>query len=163
FSGTVAGREVWGMPLQQGDVTMCWCGDVLNVTAGRRGSDFVRFAVRLEHRIDPPASVRAPMATFATRRQVFEKDSADHVLIGLELAKAGCHAVPIGTRRDPTTFPEDEKAAGWRDVDSVAEEVRAVGRRATPLRADIADEGEVVALRDAILAEFGRVDILVNN
>src|SRR5436190_12958504 len=24
FSGTVAGREVWGMPLEQGDVTMRW-------------------------------------------------------------------------------------------------------------------------------------------
>jgi 3-oxoacyl-[acyl-carrier protein] reductase len=83
--------------------------------------------------------------------------------IALELAKAGCHVAPIGTRRDPTTFPEDEKAAGWRDVDSVAEEVRAVGRRATALRGDIADEEEVLALRDAIVAEFGRIDILVNN
>ena len=46
--------------------------------------DFVRLAVRLEYRIDPPARMRAPMATFATRRHVFEKDSTDQVLIGLE-------------------------------------------------------------------------------
>ena len=53
FSGTVAGREVWGMPLQQGDVEMGWHGDVLTVTAGR-GIDFVRMSVRLEHRVEPP-------------------------------------------------------------------------------------------------------------
>ena len=83
FSGTVAGREAWGMPLQQGDVTMDWTGDVLNVVAGRHGVDFVRLSVRLECRTDPPKA-RPTMGTFATRRQVFEKDSTDHVLIGLK-------------------------------------------------------------------------------
>ncbi len=83
FSGTVAGREVWGMPLQVGDVTLGWQGDVLNVVAGRHGIDFVRFSVRLEHRIEAPEG-RAGMGTFATRRQVFEKDSTDHVLVGLK-------------------------------------------------------------------------------
>ena len=83
FAGTVAGREVWGMPLQQGEVTFGWQGDVLNIVAGRRGVDFVRFSVRLEHRIEAPPS-RQTMGTFATRRQVFEKDSTDHVLIGLK-------------------------------------------------------------------------------
>jgi Acetoacetate decarboxylase (ADC) len=82
FSGTVAGREVWGMPLQMGDVAMGWQGDVLNVVAGRRGVDFVRFSVRLECRAEPPTE-KAVLGTFATRRQVFEKDSTDHVLIGL--------------------------------------------------------------------------------
>jgi hypothetical protein len=83
FAGTVAGREVWGMPLQLGEVKFGWQGDVLNIVAGRRGVDFVRFAVRLEHRIEAPTS-RATMGTFATRRQMFEKDSTDNVLVGLQ-------------------------------------------------------------------------------
>ena len=84
FNGTVAGREVWGMPLQQGDVEMGWHGDVLTVTAGRRGIDFVRLSVRLEHRVEPPDINRLALGTFATRRQEFEKESTDHVLIGLK-------------------------------------------------------------------------------
>jgi len=83
FSGAVAGREVWGMPLQVGDVTMGWNGDVLNVVAGRHGIDFVRFSVRLECRTEAPTS-RPTYGTFATRRQVFEKDSTDNVLVGLK-------------------------------------------------------------------------------
>lgn len=83
FAGAVAGREVWGMPLQHGDVNMGWNGDVLNVVAGRRGVDFVRLSVRLQCRTDAPAT-RPAIGTFATRRQVFEKDSTDHVLIGLK-------------------------------------------------------------------------------
>jgi Acetoacetate decarboxylase (ADC) len=83
FSGTVAGREVWGMPLQMGEVTMGWSGDVLNVVAGRQGVEFLRLSVRLESRADAPTS-RLAMGTFATRRQVFEKDSTEHVLIGLK-------------------------------------------------------------------------------
>jgi 3-oxoacyl-[acyl-carrier protein] reductase len=83
--------------------------------------------------------------------------------ISIELAKAGCDIVLVGTGRDPSTFPDDERAAGWRDVDSVADEVRALGPRALPLRGDISNEQDVLALRDAVMSQFGRVDILVNN
>ncbi len=83
FSGAVAGREVWGMPLQCGDVAMGWHGDTLTVSAGRYGVDFVRFSVRLiQHAAQP--SRRLDLGTFATRRQVFDKDSTDHVLVGLK-------------------------------------------------------------------------------
>ena len=49
--------------------------------------------------------------------------------IAVELARAGCDVVLTGTGRDPSTYPDDEKAAGWRDIESVADEVRALGRR----------------------------------
>ena len=47
----------------------------------------------------------------------------------VELAKLGADVVITGTGRDPSTFPEDEKAIGWKDVESVAEQVelRAAG------------------------------------
>lgn len=83
FSGAVAGREVWGMPLQLGEVSMGWNGDVLDVSAGRRGVEFVRLSARLRCRTDQPAG-RMTMGTFSTRRQVFEKDPTDQVLIGLK-------------------------------------------------------------------------------
>jgi NAD(P)-dependent dehydrogenase (short-subunit alcohol dehydrogenase family) len=83
--------------------------------------------------------------------------------IAIELAKAGCDVAVIGTGRHPSTFPDDEKAAGWCDVDSVADEVRALGRRALALRADISNEDDVIASRDDVVNELGRIDILVNN
>jgi len=46
---------------------------------------------------------------------------------------------------------------------SVADEVRALGRRALAVPTDINDEGATASLREASLAEFGRVDVLVNN
>ncbi len=83
--------------------------------------------------------------------------------IAVALATAGCDVVPVGTGRDPDSFPDDEKAAGWRDVDSVADEVRSLGSRALALQGDISNEQDVIRLRDAVVAEFGRVDIVVNN
>jgi 3-oxoacyl-[acyl-carrier protein] reductase len=83
--------------------------------------------------------------------------------IAVELARAGCDVVLTGTGRHPDRYPDDEKAAGWRDIDSVAEEVRALGRRALPLVCDVASPEGVEELLAATLAEFGRVDVVVNN
>jgi len=46
---------------------------------------------------------------------------------------------------------------------AVADDVRALGRRALVVQADVSDEGEAAALVAAATAAFGRVDILVNN
>ena len=83
--------------------------------------------------------------------------------VAVELARAGCDIVLTGTGRAPERYPPDEQAAGWRDIDSVAEEVRALGRRAMPIVSNVADHDAVKELAAAVLAEFGRVDILVNN
>src|SRR5581483_11346981 len=45
----------------------------------------------------------------------------------------------------------------------VAAEVRALGRRAIAVRADVGTRAGAVALVEAALAELGKVDILVNN
>ena len=83
--------------------------------------------------------------------------------IAVALARAGCDVVLTGSGRHPDRYPEDEKAAGWRDVESVAEEVRALGRRALPLVSDVSDEQAIARLVEDVMGEFGRVDILVNN
>ena len=83
--------------------------------------------------------------------------------IAVELARAGCDVVLTGTGRAPERYPDDEQAAGWRDIDSVADEVRALGRRAIPVVSDVADPDAVDALVARTLDELGRVDIVVNN
>lgn len=79
------------------------------------------------------------------------------------LAKRGADVVVTGTGRDPKTFPEDERTAGWRDVESTAEQVRAQGRRALPLLGDVSNAGDVGRFVEGTLKQFGRIDILVNN
>ena len=79
------------------------------------------------------------------------------------LAGLGADVVVTGTGRDPATFPPDEKAVSWRDVESTADQVRELGRRALTLIADVSDSGDVQAMVDRTLEEFGRVDILINN
>lgn len=45
----------------------------------------------------------------------------------------------------------------------VANEIRALGRRALAVSCHVGDWGQCAALVDATVAEFGRVDVLVNN
>lgn len=83
--------------------------------------------------------------------------------IAVELARAGCDVVLTGTGRARDRYPDDEQAAGWRDVESVAAEIEALGRRALPVVSDVSDPDAVEALADLVESELGRVDIVVNN
>jgi 3-oxoacyl-[acyl-carrier protein] reductase len=68
--------------------------------------------------------------------------------IALAFARAGADLILV------------DRAAG---LDAVADEVRALGRRALVRVADVAREEEVRRLVDGTLAEYGRIDVLVNN
>lgn len=87
--------------------------------------------------------------------------------IGREIAKAfgaaGANVVITGTGRPPERYPEDEQAAGWRDIDSVAEEIESLGGQALPVVSDVADDTAVQALLAQTVDRFGRVDFVVNN
>lgn len=65
------------------------------------------------------------------------------------LAGAGAHVV-LGARREDA-------------LDEVAAEVEAHGRRAVTRATDVTDPDSCQRLVDAAVAEFGRVDVLVNN
>ncbi len=49
------------------------------------------------------------------------------------------------------------------DVDAVSAEIRAKGRRSIGLSADVLDWTSIPAALDRVVAEFGRLDIMVNN
>jgi 3-oxoacyl-[acyl-carrier protein] reductase/meso-butanediol dehydrogenase/(S,S)-butanediol dehydrogenase/diacetyl reductase len=83
--------------------------------------------------------------------------------IAVALARAGANIVLTGTGRPRDRYPDDEKAAGWNDIDDVAKECRAEGVQALPLVSDVSSEAANAALVERTLKEFGRIDILVNN
>lgn len=49
------------------------------------------------------------------------------------------------------------------DAESLVEELRALGRRALPLRVDLARPGAPALIRKSLLRRLGRVDALINN
>ena len=83
--------------------------------------------------------------------------------IALRLAHDGADLVVSSQPRDPATFPENERAEGWQGIHSLAEEIRAIGRRAVAVDCDVTRADQVQALIDASTRELGGVDALVNN
>ncbi len=81
----------------------------------------------------------------------------------LAMARKGANVVITGTGRHPSTFTSDEKATAWRDIHSVKEEVETLERRCLALEVDVTREQQVQGMVDRTLAEFGRIDVLVNN
>ena len=77
--------------------------------------------------------------------------------IAIELAREGADVV-IAARSESEPDP---RLPGT--IHSVAEECRALGVRALPVVTDVTKEESIEAMFDAALAEFGRVDIVVNN
>ena len=82
--------------------------------------------------------------------------------IAVELARAGCDVVLTGTGRPPERYPDDEGAAGWRDIESVADAVRDLVHELLVVF-DISDAAAVEALAAEVVDAFGPVDILGNN
>ncbi|MEX0682829.1 MAG: SDR family NAD(P)-dependent oxidoreductase [Dehalococcoidia bacterium] len=65
--------------------------------------------------------------------------------------------------RSPESFPEQEREAGWRGVESVAEGIRALGKRAVAIDCDVTDAEDVRRTFAETVSQLGRVDVLVNN
>jgi NAD(P)-dependent dehydrogenase (short-subunit alcohol dehydrogenase family) len=68
--------------------------------------------------------------------------------LSLGLAGAGADVVPSSRRLE--------------QVNKVAAEIEALGRRSMRVASDVQNRASVQALHDAVLKEFGKVDILVN-
>jgi 3-oxoacyl-[acyl-carrier protein] reductase/meso-butanediol dehydrogenase/(S,S)-butanediol dehydrogenase/diacetyl reductase len=83
--------------------------------------------------------------------------------IALTLAREGCDVVLHGSGSSPESWPQSERDAGWRGLEAVADQVKAIGRRALIATADLRSSAEVDAMVADAVAEFGHVDILINN
>ena len=81
----------------------------------------------------------------------------------IAFAREGAQVTITGTGRDPQSLPPDEQAAGWKDIASVAQEIRDIGCGALPLVSDVTRADQVKTLVERTVAEFGRIDFLVNN
>jgi NAD(P)-dependent dehydrogenase (short-subunit alcohol dehydrogenase family) len=81
----------------------------------------------------------------------------------LRLAKEGASVVVSSAPRDPSTYPEDEQAIGWRGVKSVAEEIEALGGCAIGIECDVSKPDQVASLFAKAEQALGAPDAVVNN
>src|SRR5215471_14610053 len=69
--------------------------------------------------------------------------------LALGLAEAGANVVATGRREER--------------VRSVAREIEAVGRKSLEIASDVGSRHSLEALHEAVSAEFGHIDILINS
>jgi NAD(P)-dependent dehydrogenase (short-subunit alcohol dehydrogenase family) len=81
----------------------------------------------------------------------------------LKLASQGADLVLSDFKRAPNDLPPQEVKAQWRSIDSVAEEVEALGRRAFKSWCDLTVSAEIEDMARKATAHYGHIDILVNN
>ena len=83
--------------------------------------------------------------------------------IALRLAREGADVAvndrPIAPGEDVPWRGQD----GWNGTESLAAEIRALGRRGLAVTADITDRAQVAAMVERVTSELGAIDILVNN
>ena len=83
--------------------------------------------------------------------------------IALRLAQEGADVIVSDLCHRPKQLPEYCPVADWEQLESVAEEVHALGRRALAVKADVAQSHDVEAMIAKAMESFGRIDILVSN
>jgi NAD(P)-dependent dehydrogenase (short-subunit alcohol dehydrogenase family) len=81
----------------------------------------------------------------------------------LKLAQHGADLALTDVQRGPEDLPPAELRLGWRGTDSVAEDVRGLGRRCWTGPCDLGNRDQVQDLVQQVLGHYGRIDILVNN
>src|SRR5919199_1179083 len=81
----------------------------------------------------------------------------------LKLAAQGADIAVTDVQRPPEDLPPGEVRRQWRGVESVAEEVEALGRRCLRVWCDLSDSARIQAMIRQVAEHFGHIDILVNN
>ena len=81
----------------------------------------------------------------------------------MKLAGQGSDVALSDVRREVSDLPPAEIRNEWGGIDTVSQEVQALGRRAVPIYCDLSDPNEIERLVERTMTEFGRIDILVNN
>ena len=81
----------------------------------------------------------------------------------MKLAGQGSDVALSDVRREVSDLPPAEIRNEWGGIETVSQDVQALGRRAVPIYCDLSDPNEIERLVERTMTEFGRIDILVNN
>ena len=81
----------------------------------------------------------------------------------LKLAAQGADIALTDLQRPPEDLPPGEVRRQWRGIESVAEEVEALGRRCQRVWCDLSDSEQIQAMVRQVAEHFGHIDMLVNN
>ena len=81
----------------------------------------------------------------------------------MKLAGQGSDVALSDVRREVSDLPPAEIRNEWGGIETVSQEVQALGRHAVPIYCDLSDPNEIERLVERTMTEFGRIDILVNN
>jgi len=81
----------------------------------------------------------------------------------MKLASQGADIAISDFKREPKDLPPQEIKARWRSIDSVAEEIEALGRRCFKVWCDLTDAAQIEDMVRRALGHYGHIDILVNN
>jgi NAD(P)-dependent dehydrogenase (short-subunit alcohol dehydrogenase family) len=105
----------------------------------------------------PPSHGKVALVTGAGRYRGIGR------AIALRLAHDGLDVVVSAIHRPAASLPIHEQQAGWTGAASLAGEIGATGRRSLAFDCDVAVADDVEAMIEGTIAEFGRLDVLVNN
>jgi NAD(P)-dependent dehydrogenase (short-subunit alcohol dehydrogenase family) len=83
--------------------------------------------------------------------------------IARRFADEGADLVLVDVAATGLRVSASTPGSGWRGIETVAEEIRKLGRRALTALADVRSASQVQSVVARAVAEFGRIDILVNN
>jgi 3-oxoacyl-[acyl-carrier protein] reductase len=87
--------------------------------------------------------------------------------IAVAFARAGADVVvtdvAAGGTRNENEEGLEETRLGWKGLDSLAEEIKGLGRRVLTLVGDVSRAADAERFVADALAQFGRIDVLVNN
>jgi 3-oxoacyl-[acyl-carrier protein] reductase/meso-butanediol dehydrogenase/(S,S)-butanediol dehydrogenase/diacetyl reductase len=83
--------------------------------------------------------------------------------IAIRLAEDGADVAVTAIHREPSQMPEHEQQEGWKGAESVAEEIRAMGRKAIAIDLDVSKPDQVAAAMERTQKELGQLTGLVNN
>ncbi|MBO6558490.1 MAG: 3-oxoacyl-ACP reductase FabG [Pseudomonadales bacterium] len=83
--------------------------------------------------------------------------------MAIRLAEDGADVIITGRARHPDERPDNEKEIAWTGVNSLAEEIEGMGRKALAAEGDVTKREDVERIVSAAKGKFGNIDILVNN
>lgn len=83
--------------------------------------------------------------------------------VALKLASQGANIAITDVARPDSDLPPRERGDQWHGIESVAEDVRALGRECLTVTCDLSAVDEIESLVEAVIGRYGQIDILINN